>query len=359
MPVTAEENSETDFYTDEYYISGADGLKDELPDSAHEFFEENGIDASDYNWVNGITPEGVLSHIFKFITKGLKTPFKIGAGIIGIILICAALKSGDAKSETQQTAIYAAAVASAAIITVPVFGTVSASVNALKGISVFMLSFIPIFAVIAAASGAAVTAASAGGLLIAAAEAVSYISSFAVMPLMGGYLALSISASVSPLVKNSGITETVKKLSFWILSFICSVFVGIIGIQTAVNSSADTLTSKTAKFIIGSAVPVAGGAISEALGTVTASLSLLKASVGIYGVAACAFTLLPLIIELLLWRAVLKLTSAAAELFSLSEISSLLKAIDSMLSILIAVLLLIGAVFIISLAAVVSAGKHQ
>ena len=140
----------------------------------------------------------------------------------------------------------------------------------------------------------------------------------------------------------------------WIMAFISTVFLGILGIQTAVNSSADSLVSKTAKFIIGSSVPVAGGVLSEALGTVTASMGLLKSSVGIYGALACAAMLLPLIAELLIWRLVLLVTSAAAELVSLSEISGLLRAVDSMLSVLAGVILLVGAMFIISLAAVVT-----
>ena len=218
----------------------------------------------------------------------------------------------------------------------------------------FMLSFIPIFAVIVAASGAAVTAASMSALLLAAAETVTYISSFAVLPLMGGYLAVSVSGAVSPAIKKSGIAETVKKLAFWIMAFISAVFIGILGIQTAVNASADTLASKTAKFIIGSSVPVAGGVLSEAINTVTASMGLLKSSVGIYGALACAVTLLPLVIELLIWRAVLLVTSAVSELFSLGGIAGLLRAVDSMMSVLIGIILLVGAMFVISLAAVVT-----
>lgn len=136
----------------------------------------------------------------------------------------------------------------------------------MKGLSVFMLGFIPVFAVIVAASGGAVTSASMSTLLLTAAQGVSYISSFAVLPLMGGYLAVSIGSSVSPLMQRSGIAETVKKLALWITAFISTVFAGILSIQTAVNSSADTLTAKTARFIIGSSVPVAGGVLSEALG---------------------------------------------------------------------------------------------
>ena len=77
-----------------------------------------------------------------------------------------------------------------------------------------------------------------------------------------------------------------------------------------VNSAADNLSMRTAKFIIGSAVPVAGGVLSEALGTLTASVSLLKSSVGIYGVVACVVIFLPLLTELFLWRVGLNITSA-------------------------------------------------
>lgn len=350
----AESESPEEFYAEQYKNSGAEDLENSLPDSAKDYFSEHGIDPSDYNWVNSLSAESVFKHILTFITSGAKAPLNTGAVIIAIILISAALTSAEIKSSAMTAAIYASTAASAAVIAVPVSSVINTSVNAVRGIGVFMLSFIPVFAVIVAASGATVTAASMSALLLAAAETVSYISSFIVLPLMGGYLTLSLSSAVSPLIKKSGITETVKKLAFWIMAFISAVFVGILGIQTAVNSSADTLVSKTAKFIIGSSIPVAGGVLSEAMNTVTASMGLLKSSIGIYGALACAVTLLPLVIELLIWRAVLLISSSVSEIFSLGGIAGLLRAIDSMLSVLIGIILLVGAMFVISLAAVVT-----
>ena len=349
-----ESGSPDEFYSEQYKNSGSEEIENNLPEQTREYFKNNGIDPSDYNWVNSISAESVFKHIFTFIASGAKAPLKAGAGILAIILISAALGCVEIKSSAMTAAVYAAAAASAAVIAVPVSSVINASVNALQGTGIFMLSFIPIFAVIVAASGAAVTAASMSALLLAAAETVTYISSFAVLPLMGGYLAVSVSGAVSPAIKKSGIAETVKKLAFWIMAFISAVFIGILGIQTAVNASADTLASKTAKFIIGSSVPVAGGVLSEAINTVTASMGLLKSSVGIYGALACAVTLLPLVIELLIWRAVLLVTSAASELFSLGGIAGLLRAVDSMMSVLIGIILLVGAMFVISLAAVVT-----
>lgn len=358
VSVSAKEDT-GNFYAEQYKTSGAEDLNNNLPEETRRYFEENGIDPSDYNWVSGITAGNVFSHIWGFLISGAKAPLKAGAEVIAVILIAAALSAAEFKGGSVNAALYVAAAASAGVIAVPVLSSVSAAANALKGISTFMLSFIPVFAVITAASGAAATSASMSALLLTAAQGVSYVSSFVITPLMGGYMAVSISGSISPLLKKSGIAAMIKKLVFWITAFISTIFVGILGIQTAVNASADTLTAKAAKFIIGSSVPIAGGVLSEALGTVTASMGLLKSSVGIYGAVACAAVLLPLIAELLVWRAVLFVTAAVSELFSLNVISEILRAADSVMSVLIGIMLIAGAMFIISLAIVVTAGKTQ
>lgn len=353
------EGEKDSLYTEQYEMSGADSLSEALPDDTRRYFEENGIDPADYNWVSVITADNVFSHIWGFLKSGAKAPLKAGAEVTALILIAAALSAAQLKGGSINAALYVAAAAAAGVIAVPVLSSVSAAANALKGISTFMLSFIPVFAVITAASGAAATSVSMSALLLTAAQGVSYISSFVIMPLMGGYMAVSISGSVSPLLKKSGIAAMIKRLALWITAFVSAVFVGILSIQTAVNASADTLTAKAAKFIIGSSVPVAGGVLSEALGTVTASMGLLKSSVGIYGAVACAGVILPLIAELLVWRAVLFVTAAVSELFSLNVIAEILRAADSVISTLIGIMLIAGAMFIISLAIVVTAGKTQ
>ncbi|MBQ8740924.1 MAG: hypothetical protein IJY79_05200, partial [Clostridia bacterium] len=163
------------------------------------------------------------------------------------------------------------------------------------------------------------------------------------------------SSGVSPLLTSSGIVESVKKISMWILSLLGTLFIGILGIQTAVNSAADSVTLRTAKFILGTSVPVAGGVLSEAVSTISASMGLLKSSVGIYGVVALILMLLPIVIELILWRCMLMLNISLGELFSLPKITGILRAVDSMLSVLLGVVLMVGGMFIISLTVVITA----
>ena len=351
FPVSAD-----DTYATQYDNVGANTLNDHLDEQTREFFNENDIDAKNPDWVNQLTSSSVLSHIWQILTGGIKTPIKTGVLVASIIFLSASL-SAFGVSPRFETAIYAAVLAISAFIATDIWQSVEAAVSAVKGCSSFMLSFVPVFASILALSGKTVTAPAMSALLLGACETVSFAVSFAVLPLMGGYLALSISSGVSPLLNSSGIVESVKKLSMWIMSLFCTLFVGILGIQTAVNSAADSVTLRTAKFILGTSVPVAGGVLSEAVSTISASMGLLRSSVGIYGVVALALMLLPIVIELILWRCMLMLNISLGELFSLPKITGILRAVDSMLSVLLGVVLLVGGMFIISLSVVITAGR--
>ncbi len=351
--------SAEELYKQQYELSGAEGLYEHLPDETQEFLNRNGITPESGLWVNDLGTENVFSHIWEFIKTGAKTPFKIFAAVLAVILLSAAIASLDLKGGASSTALYATAMVLAVIISAPLFSAVSAGVNALKGSSVFMTAFVPVFAVIVAASGSAVTSASMSSLLLGSAQTVNLISSFCVLPLMGGYLAISLASSVSPIVSQTGIADGIKKLSFWIMSLITTIFTGILSIQTAVNASADSLSIRTARFIVGSSVPVAGTALSEALTTVTASMGMLRSSVGIYAVLAVCLIFLPVLAELVMWRVVLIVNACVSDLFSLPKISALLRSVDTVLSVLIGIILLTGAMFVISLTVVISAGKAQ
>lgn len=355
FPVCAEE----DIYKQQFESGVGDKIYEGMPSETLEFLEENEMSPENHEWVFKITPQNVFTHIFSFLKEGIKAPLVACLSILAIVLVSAAVSSNEMGGSVSKVTQYATVLSSAAVICVPVFSVVTAAANAMRGSTVFMTSFVPTFAVIVASNGAAATAASMSALLLGATQVVNYISNFAVMPLMSGYLSISIASSVSPILDKSGIADGIKKMSFWIMALLTTVFVGILSIQTAVSSSADTLTVKTAKFLIGSSVPVAGTALAEALTTVTASVGLLKSSVGIYGVVACVVIFLPLLIELFLWRVGLNITSAVSDLFSVGKISALLRSVDSVISVLMGIVLLTLAMFVISLAVVITMGKVQ
>ncbi len=355
--VSAQENGNS-IYTEQYDISEADEIKYALTDEAREFFETNELDPSSPDWVSRLSDEGTIEHIISFVTKGAKIPLKTGASIIGIILLTSAVKSFGDEKFAFFTSSFVSALAVVSVAVAPVWSSVSTAVDVIKGCGTFMLSFVPIFAVIMTLSGRAVTSASMSGLLLGMSQALVWVASNAVIPLMGAFLGMSICESVSPLGIKTGMSSAVKKLSIWVLSFVSMLFTGVLSVQTVVNASADSLGLKTARFIIGTSVPIAGSTISEAVSTVTASVSLLRSSVGVYGIVALAFIVLPVLCELILWRAVMLICSTVSDMFTLTGVSGILRAVDAMLSVLVGILLLTCTVFIISLSVVIAASAR-
>lgn len=347
---------ETDIYKEQFDSAGITDIEDQIPDSAKEFLSDFKIELDNSNWVNTLNGESAIKHIIGFIKSGASAPFKT-FGIILALIILSTVITTAVKDNMSETVTFVTVLAVGTTLLSPVYTVITAAVDALYGCAVFMNAFIPIFAAIIAAGGKPLTSASMSGVLLLSASFVSFIANSAVIPLMGGHLSLSIAASVSPLIQNTNLAGTVKKLSLWVMGFISTIFIGILSIQTAVNSSADSLSLRTAKFIVGSTVPVAGGVLSEALSTVTASLSLLKSSVGIWGVLICAAAFLPIIIELLIWRFGLTVLSFFCDTLNVPKISTLLKSVDSVLSVLVGIVLLSAALFIISLTVVILSGK--
>ncbi len=353
LPASAEE---TDLYKEQLEGSGVNELYDYIPDQTKDYLNDFNIDLNDSGWVNKLSDQNALLHIWDFIKSGASAPLKAFFIILALIFLASVTENSTlGGGEVHISFIMLLSVAAALLS--PIYSVITASVDTLKGCAYFMTAFIPVFAVIIAASGKTLTSVSSSGILLIASNFVTYIANFTVIPLMSGYLSLSVASSVSPLMQKTNLAESFKKISLWVMSFISTLFIGILSIQTIVNSSADNLTMKTAKFIVGSTVPVAGGVLSEALSTVTASLSLLKSSVGIWGVFVCGLTFLPLIVELLLWRISLFSLCFFSEIFSLSKISSLLKSVDSVLEVLIGIVLLSLSIFTISLTVVLLGGK--
>ncbi len=348
--------SAEDTYSDFFNNSGFSEIENSLPNEAKEFFKDNDIDFSVPDWNKNFTVESVFSHILKFIRQKGKGPF-LALGEIAAMLIVAAVAESFSMGQKTKTTQYVLSLIISITVLSSAVSIISVARSALKGTGTFMLSFVPAFTGLIALSGKAATAAVSSGLIIGAAEVMVQISVFVIVPLMSAYLGVGVASSVSPLLQGSGINETVKKVAMWVLTFIFTVFIGFLSLQTTITAAADTLSIRTVKFMVSSFVPVAGSALSEALTTVTGSLSLIKSTFGIYAVIAICLILLPVIIELILWRIVILLSSGIANVFYLPTVPKILKSVDSVFAVLLGIILFVAAIFIISLAVLIGGTK--
>ncbi len=356
LPLLVMSVSAEDTYGEFWESSGFSEIESAVPDEAKEFFEDNNIDFSVPDWHKSFTTESVFTHIWNTVKQKGKGPLLALGEIAAMLLVAAVAGSFSLGKKTKMLEYFFCLIMAVTVLSSAV-SLISVAGAALKGTGTFMLSFVPVFTGLIALSGKVTTAAVSSGLIIGAAEIMVQVSVFVIVPLMSAYLGVGVASSVSPLLENSGINETVKKVAMWVLTFIFTIFVGFLSLQTTITASADTLSTRTVKFMVSSFVPVAGSALGEALTTITGSLSLIKSTFGIYAVIAVGLTLLPIVIELVLWRIVILLSSGIAGVFSLGTVPKILKSVDSVFGVLLGIILFVAAIFIISMAVLVGGVK--
>lgn len=348
VPVKAD-----DLYKETVENSNISEINEFLPDEIKEFFKKENIDITDADWNKHLTAKNVFLHIFSFFRSGGKVPFRCLAVLLSIIILSGAVEafSGSDKGVSEPLGFIFSVIVCLSIAD-GVISVINASVSAIKGTGTFMLSFVPIYSGIILLSGSPTAATVSGGMLILAAEIIVQAAAFVIVPLMCAYFALGLASGVSPLIKDNSIVTAVKNIALWVLALTFTAFAGLLSLQTTLNTAADTVGVKTAKFFVASFVPVAGPALSEALTTVSASMQLLKSSVGLYAVIAVILILLPLIIELFLWRIVIIITGSVSNMLSI-KLTGVLKAMDSLISVLMGMILFVGALFTISISVLI------
>ncbi len=347
--VMAEEVNINDIYKEQFKASGAEDLSNSLPDDVKNKLDEIDISSSDISWTEYFTPENIFQNMWSFLKSGGKRPFTALVSLLAVLLFSTAVEGFYSENKTVK---YVTGLGITAAVVLPAAGTVKVCVSAVSSAGVFMLSFVPIFAAILVSRGKSVTAAGFSTVMLTVSQGVTSLCSFCLAPLTGMQLGLSVAGSTLPDINVASIGNAIKKASMWTLSLASTVLLGVLGIQTVVGGAADTLTSKTAKFVLGTAVPVVGATVGEALNTVRGCVKLLGTSVAVYGIAALVLIILPTVIELFLWRISLSLGSSAAEMLGQTKAVALIRSVDAAVSFILGVMILVGVLFIISLTVV-------
>lgn len=336
---------------DIYASSGSDEL------NAGEILENYGISFDDPSSILSVTPSVLWEIIKNTLVQKAKAPLKllISLGII-IILTSFAETVGDTVKIGNASKSYEliCVLAGVSAVSPSICGVLADSAEALSAGAEFMTCFVPVFSAISAASGSITSASGYNLLIMLVADVAIQIADSMFMPLLGMCLCLAIVDASCGVLSLKGLLEGTKKIVTWGLGLIMTIFTGMLSIQSIVGTSADSVGSKTAKYVISNCVPLVGSAVSDAYSTVKGSIVLLKNGVGGVGIAALALILLPPLLSLALYRISVSAAFVAAEIFGSSKLSKLLSNIGSVLSAAIGVLVCFTLMFIVSTAIIMS-----
>ncbi|WP_071427089.1 stage III sporulation protein AE [Merdimmobilis hominis] len=337
--------------TEELEEIGAEELYGQLPSETQQLLEEFGIEEISPETLLSLEPGKFFQIGWAYLKDQIKKPVATMGTILAAVLLLAFL-------ETTKTAFWDGALTpvfgTVAVLTVaaavadPIIGCITQAAQAVRDCSLFLISFIPAFAGVLTAGGQPVTATTYNLFLFGTCQVLSRVMSAVIVPCLGVYLAFCLVGSAAPELHITSAASSLKSLVTWAMGLLLSIFVGLLSIQSVVASGADSVTAKTAKFLIGSFIPVVGGALSDAYLAAQGCIRLLKTTLGGFGILVAAVTFLPVLLKTTAWYLMVHLASLAGDLLGTRQLSTVLRACASVLGLLIAIVFCFALLVIIS-----------
>ena len=258
----------------------------------------------------------LLKTVLSLVGLRMGDCLKLLCSVIGVLILssicrtfCASLK----KPEMARAFSFMITL----IITISLFaagfGTIESVVSYFDTLNAFTSAAIPLMGSLYVMGGNAAAAVATSAGLSVFMTVLEEVVGRSIVPFCGICLALALIGACEGGPRLGTLLTSLKKNYTLVLSFFMMLLLAMLGAQTVLGASSDTLAMRSAKFAAGSLIPVVGGSVSELLRSVSASVGYMRASVGICGVLLLLLLMLPTLVELLLARTVWQICAFFAD----------------------------------------------
>lgn len=346
-----------ELFDEQIEASGANELFDVLTRDELELLEKLGMDVIDFESVFSPSLRSVTDLFWQIIRNEYNLPFEaLGVAATCVVALAAVNHMLPDGIRASKMVGLTANIVTALSVIIPLSACITRAVSAISLSSSFITALVPVLAAIITASGKPALALTYNSLSFAAAQAVSALGNQVIRPVVQVVMSLSVISSVSQSADITKIVEFAKKTAVFIMSLSATVFVTMLSLKGMLAASADTVTVRGIRFLIGNMIPVVGGAVSDAYQSIIGTLSLVKNTVGVFAIAAVAVINLPVIAECVMWVFSLNLLALLGDIFSQSSLCSLFRSISSAVVLLCVTVVLETLVFLLSVGLVLVIG---
>ena len=227
----------------------------------------------------------------------------------------------------------------------------------IERMSGFMQVLLPVLLVLLAAVGNFATSSvmqPAVGVLVGM---VGTLLQNIMLPLITLSAVVNLVSNISEKVQIQKLGKLLNQLCIWILSFVFTIFVGVLTVQGAMTSSFDGISIRTAKFALDTFVPVVGKMFSQSMDTIIGCSLLLKNAVGVAGLIIISLMCLSPGMKILSLIFLYKLSGALLEPITDKRIVECLNGIGSVLNVLFITVMGIALMFFLTVTLIIGTGN--
>lgn len=232
----------------------------------------------------------------------------------------------------------------AAVLSVPVLDCLRSITEVTDGAAAFLTAYIPVMTGILLTAGRTASAASYNTLMFLGCEGAALLIRSVFLPVAGILLALGVTGSVTGDSRLQGVGKMIRRAAGWALGLVLILFIGLMTLQTSVSAAADTVTAKSAKYLLGSLIPVVGSSVSDAVMAARGCIDLIRTSVGGFGILVIAAIFLLPMVRVLAWYCAFSIGSFLGELLGAKALRSLMDSFASGFGLLLSALTAFAAV---------------
>lgn len=300
---------------------------------------------------------GILKTIGKYLLNEIFVNIDILVKIIILAVICAILKNLQNSFLSESVGELAFFVCYIVIVSVLMisFSTALSMCNTIIDNMVsFMHAIIPLLITLLVSAGSISSAGIFQPILVMLVEVAATIIKNFFIPLIFLVTVLNIVNNISDKIQLTKLSGFLKQICSWGLGFILTIFIAVISIQGSMGAVVDGVTSKTAKFAIGTFIPVVGKYLADAADTVIGCTLLIKNASGLIAMIGIIIICLAPLLKILALVILYKLACAFVEPISDRKITNCLSDMASSLTYILGLTASIAVMFLIVITVVVS-----
>lgn len=286
-----------------------ESLTDEITQSQYDALELDelykSVDDDTLDMLDGVSildadfSEGVRQ-IFNAVGSKLGNILKNATGSAAVIMAIAILCSlvGSVYDESGEAVPSYVSLTGVLAITAVTLGSTSSflsqGMETLEKVESFSKTLLPILSTLATTTGAYTSASVKYMAMLLFVDVLITVAKNVFMPLIYAYIAVSVANAAFGGGSLQGVANVLKWMANMILTAIMLTFVAYISISGIVSSTADAATTRVAKTVISTAIPVVGSIISDVASSIVSGAGLVKSAVGVFGLLiVLALTIVP------------------------------------------------------------------
>ena len=295
-----------------------DGLSEADVSGVADGLSDLGIDPADPESVTNLDTGGIFRFVLGTVGEALQKPLRAVLLTVIFAAICRI-----ATSLSYKAGLYGEIFVLLCFMAVAPYAAEAfvKSAEAMKSCHTFMLTYIPAFAGVAAASGNITAAVSYNAIVVYFCEAAAFFATAVFRPILGCMLVMSVTQAIDPDL--SGLTSSVRNALTVMIGFVMTLFLGVLSLQTIVGRGVDGLAVRAGKYAVSSFVPIIGYSLSESYNAVSVSLSAIRTAVGAFGIVVLALYMLSPIVVSLVYKTAFNLCGWICRLIGADRIAAM------------------------------------